>query len=146
MSSIEIHYCLKCGRKFYTRDPSMLYCNEGCKWDSENDVDCKKLGKYSPKMVVNKFGELEAIEINEGVNEMGKKVIINTTGKTVKQEDLKETIKSFISDEPKNDNGLNFVYDRLESLKTKKAQLETDLQVIAEQVETLEKAYEILNN
>ena len=74
MSSIEIHYCLKCGRKFYTRDPSMLYCNEGCKWDSTHKDD-KLLEERSPKMVINKFGELEAIENIEGENEMAKKII-----------------------------------------------------------------------
>lgn len=89
MSRIKIHYCLKCGRKFYTRDPSMLYCNEGCKWDSTHK-DAKLLKERSPKMVMNKFGELEAIENIEGENKMAKKIINTVRTKT----DMGKTIET----------------------------------------------------
>lgn len=121
----ETRICLWCNKSFEVdSDSSRIYCTEKCR----HVAGARRYYEAHHKNV-------------KGENEMGKKVVINT----VKKADSEKVVKSFISAEPKNENGLNFVYDKLETLKNKKEQLESDLKVIAEQVSVLEKAYEILN-
>lgn len=121
----ETRICLWCNKSFEVdSDSSRIYCTEKCR----HVAGARRYYEAHRKNV-------------KGENNMGKKVVINTVGKA----DSEKVVKSFISAEPKNENGLNFVYDKLETLKNKKEQLESDLKVIAEQVSVLEKAYEILN-
>lgn len=69
MSSIETHYCRKCGKKFLTRDKDKEFCNLGCeqeyseKMETEDRLSeraCLHCGKvYKPKYVHQKHCSAE---------------------------------------------------------------------------------------
>lgn len=78
MRELLIRNCLKCNSEFRTYEKDRYYCPD-CKWDMEHgEIDFENLSNKEPKLVVNKFGEFEAIENIEGEKEMAKKTIINT--------------------------------------------------------------------
>lgn len=87
MSSIEPHYCRKCGKEFLTRDKDKEFCNLGCEQEYYENTEpedrlsertCLHCGKvYKPKYVHQRHCCAECYYEHQKIyREMAKNIIM----------------------------------------------------------------------